>query len=110
MPVKLFKPNGSLHLPNHSDQIFKLKVIGGSGKFEWDSTNPNVAVASFSKVHPKSVGTAILQVTDLMNEKNFDSISVRISPVLRGGALEQMKEVLVNDYTSTFGIAYPDLG
>lgn len=78
MPVKLFKPSQFLHLPNHIEQVFKLKVIGGSGQFDWDTSSPAVAVASYNRVHPKSVGTALLQVSDKMNEKNFDTIEVNL--------------------------------
>lgn len=45
-----------------------------------------------------------------MNEKNFDEIEVIVSNVLRAAPLEQMKEVLINGYESTFAIAYPELG
>ncbi|KAL4472934.1 hypothetical protein ABPG72_007811 [Tetrahymena utriculariae] len=110
MPLKLFKPGNFIHLPLHSEQIFKLKVVGGSGQYEWDTSNTTIAVTSYNRVHPKSIGSAKLHVSDKMNEKNFDEIEVIVSNILRAAPLEQMKEVLINGFESTFAIAYPELG
>jgi hypothetical protein len=87
-----------------------LRVLGGSGSFEWDTSNPNIAVASFNRVHPKSIGSAVLHVSDKMNEKNFDTIEVRVSSIVRAVPLEQMKEVLIHGSGSTYGIALPGIG
>lgn len=45
-----------------------------------------------------------------MNEKNFDTIEVRVSSIIRAVPLEQMKEVLIHGSGSTYGIALPGIG
>lgn len=67
MPVKLVKPDTHLNLPHSTTnkQNFKIRVLGGSGQYQWSSSNNSVAqVDSHGIITVVGLGECLVTVSD----------------------------------------------
>lgn len=104
MPLKLIKPSQFINLPfsTTSNQTFNLKAIGGSGNFEWASSNTSVAsVDQNGVITAKGLGSCEIYIVDKTNKNNRDKIQVFVSQVGGTHFIEQNKEFLIGNGDSS---------
>ena len=104
--ISLIKPSQFVHLPilggevksTKSQQTFKLHAVGGSGRYEWVTRDLNIATISREAVIlPKNVGRTVIEVRDVLNNRNLDEIEVVVSEITELAFLEEFKEIISND-------------
>ena len=113
MPVKLVKPDTHLNLPHTTTnkQTFNLKVLGGSGQYQWSSSNSSVAqVDSHGIIRVVGLGECLVTVTDQNSKRNRDQIKVHVRNVGKTSFIEAYKEYLVGSSVGTLIVSRDEQG
>ena len=113
LPVKLIKPAEIINLPfiEGKGQSLKLHAVGGSGEFDWYSTNTKIAaINSKGVLVGKALGKTEIFVADKKNSQNLDSIVVTISELGQNIFVEVLKEVELNSVSETLVITQDKSG
>ena len=81
---------GYFRLPNKSieKQLWHLTTSGGTGNYEWDSQDENIAIArnsasikNIGEVRGNNLGVTTIKVSDSLNPFNFATIPVYVTKV-----------------------------
>ena len=104
-PVRINHPTDLVLLPilkNVQDddkfgEIWHLQAIGGSGYYHWSVQDEKIAQVSGSGV-VKSIeqGQTIVIAKDSLNPRNFHSIKVEVTPIIKLKWLEDHSEIKKN--------------
>lgn len=87
---------GSLALPavEGGAQLLRLAALGGSGEYEWSSSNSTaVGVSALGVLKANAVGEARVTLADSRNRRNSASIRVIVLPVVGGFVYDLHKEL-----------------
>jgi hypothetical protein len=91
LPVRPLLPTPYLHLP--SEETFKLRVVGGSGIYDYSVSNEAAVISSLGVLVCKQAGEAEIVVADRSHAANRAVIRLRVSNYASIRSLEQQKEV-----------------
>lgn len=99
LPLKIFSIEKTIHLPSPQGSVlqdFELESFGGSGHFEWQSSNPKIAsVDSHGRIRAKAVGEAYIDSSDKYNPANRARIHLIVTSVKQTDFVEINKELIV---------------
>lgn len=91
LPIRPLLPTNYLHLP--VDETFKLRLVGGSGVFDYSTSNDVATVSSLGVIACKQPGEANITITDRHHSANKLQIHLKVSNYASVKSLEQQKEV-----------------
>lgn len=91
LPVRPLLPTAYLHLP--VEETFKLRVVGGSGIYDYSVNSEAAVVSSLGVLMCKQLGEAEITVADRSHAANKAVIRLKVSSYVSVRNLEQQKEV-----------------
>jgi hypothetical protein len=91
LPIRPLLPTNSLHLP--LEETFKLRLVGGSGIYDFNVNNEVGLINSLGVLVCKQVGLAQITVVDRSHPANKAIINLKVSTYASIKSLEQQKEV-----------------
>jgi hypothetical protein len=91
LPIRVLLPSNSLHLP--VDETFKLRLVGGSGLYDFSVSNEIGLISSQGVLACKQVGEANITIIDRSHSANRAIVHLRVSNLISINNLEQQKEV-----------------
>jgi hypothetical protein len=103
LPIRPLLPNNYLHLP--VDETFKLRLVGGSGVFDYSTSNEAATVSSLGVIACKQPGEANITVNDRHHSANKVQIRLKVSNYASIRSLEQQKEVNRDEWGTFYLIA-----
>lgn len=77
LPVKVILPDDYLHLP--VGEIFKLKLLGGTGVYDFDINHEVATVSNINLLQAKSVGDLTVTVRDRNHLANSAIFRLKVS-------------------------------
>lgn len=91
LPVGVILPNGYLHLP--VGEYFKLKMLGGTGLFDFEINNEVATVSSIYVLHARAVGDITVTIRDRNHLSNTVTFRLKVSELVEVHSLEAEKEL-----------------
>lgn len=86
------------------DETFKLRLVGGSGIYDYSVSNEAAVISSLGVVVCKQVGEAKITVVDRSYPANHAVIDLKVSTIASIKSLEQYKEVNRDEWGSFYVI------